>query len=221
MLAQLDEVVAELAGDEQAGGRFLELDAGRRRGLAGRRRAARRRGSSTTSCERHGHRGYRELCVRDPSWGDDPEGLGTIMQAMLRARLATGNAARPTQTWTTPTSRGRCAPSPGWPAPERAGARRPSPGWCWSPTGSSRGYRLLGEQLAETGRLPDADLVFFFDRSELPRCRAAPRTSPTWSPRPSRAVRRCRSRRGWSSRTSRSASRCRSGRSRPRASRTA
>ena len=31
------------------------------------------------------------------------------------------------------------------------------------------GYRHLGEVLAESGRLPDADLVFFFDRAELPR----------------------------------------------------
>lgn len=31
------------------------------------------------------------------------------------------------------------------------------------------GYRHLGEVLAKTGRLPDADLVFFFDRAELNR----------------------------------------------------
>ncbi|WP_241727962.1 PEP-utilizing enzyme, partial [Dietzia sp. DQ11-38-2] len=32
-----------------------------------------------------------------------------------------------------------------------------------------RGYRHLGEVLAAAGRLPDADLVFFFDRAELGR----------------------------------------------------
>lgn len=32
-----------------------------------------------------------------------------------------------------------------------------------------RGYRHLGEVLVETGRLSDADLVFFFDRAELQR----------------------------------------------------
>ena len=31
------------------------------------------------------------------------------------------------------------------------------------------GYHHLGEVLADSGRLPDADLVFFFDRAELPR----------------------------------------------------
>ena len=49
MLAQLDEVVAELAADEQAGGRVPRAGPGRRRGLADRTAAARRPRSSTTS----------------------------------------------------------------------------------------------------------------------------------------------------------------------------
>src|SRR5699024_10657890 len=36
------------------------------------------------------------------------------------------------------------------------------------------GYRHLGEVLAASGRLPDADLVFFFDRPELARIVGAP-----------------------------------------------
>ncbi len=38
----------------------------------------------------HGHRGYRELCVRDPSWRDDPTPLIQSMQAAVHARLVTG-----------------------------------------------------------------------------------------------------------------------------------
>lgn len=30
-----------------------------------------------------------------------------------------------------------------------------------------RGYRYLGELMVKEGKLPDADLVFFFDRKEL------------------------------------------------------
>jgi len=167
MLAQLDEVVAELAADEQAGGRFLELEAAD--AVA---RLVGGDGATTEKfnefLERHGHRGYRELCVRDPSWGDDPEGLGTIMQAMLRARLATGNASRPTHT----------IDDADLPRAVRSLARMARAGARGREATKSRmvlvahrlgrGYRLLGEQLAETGRLPDADLVFFFDRSELP-----------------------------------------------------
>ena len=84
------------AGRRRGGGPPLPRSWTRRgRGLGGRRQPARRPQKFNDFLARHGHRGYRELCLRDPSWGDDPEGLGTIMQAMLRARLATGNAARP------------------------------------------------------------------------------------------------------------------------------
>ncbi len=168
MLAQLDEVVAELAADEQAGSRFLGLDPAAAVGelIAG-------VGPTTQNfndfLERHGHRGYRELCVRDRSWGDDPEGLGTIMQAMLRARLATGNEARATQV----------VDDADLPRALRTMARMARAGARGREATKSRmvlvahrlgrGYRLLGEQLAELGRLPDADLVFFFDRSELPQ----------------------------------------------------
>ncbi len=167
MLAQLDEVVSELAADEVAGSRFQELAPAEAVGslVAG-------DGPTTQKfndfLERHGHRGYRELCVRDPSWGDDPEGLGTIMQAMLRARLATGNASRPTQT----------VDDAELPRALRTLARMARAGARGREATKSRmvlvahrlgrGYRLLGEQLAELGRLPDADLVFFLDRSELP-----------------------------------------------------
>lgn len=39
---------------------------------------------------RHGHRGYRELCLRDPSWRDDLSPLVQSMQAAVRARQLTG-----------------------------------------------------------------------------------------------------------------------------------
>jgi phosphohistidine swiveling domain-containing protein len=167
MLAQLDEVVAELAGDEQAGARFLELDAAGAVGwlVAG--------DDGTTQkfndfLERHGHRGYRELCVRDLSWGDDPEGLGTIMQAMLKARLATGNETRPTHV---PDDSELSGSVRTLARMARAGARgreATKSRMVLVAHRLNRGYHLLGEQLAESGRLPDPDLVFFFDRSELP-----------------------------------------------------
>ncbi|WP_134738976.1 PEP/pyruvate-binding domain-containing protein [Nocardioides sp. 503] len=167
MLSQLDEVVAELAGSTEAGGRFLEREPAEAvaRLLADGGATAQK---FAAFLARHGHRGYRELCVRDPSWGDDPEGLGTIMQGMLRARLATGNGNRPPQTVDDADlpralrTLARLA---------RAGARgreATKSRMVLVAHRLSRGYRLLGEQLAELGRLPDADLVFFFDRSELP-----------------------------------------------------
>ena len=38
----------------------------------------------------NGHRGYRELCMRDPAWRDDPAPLIQSMQAAVHARLVTG-----------------------------------------------------------------------------------------------------------------------------------
>ncbi|MFB4307398.1 PEP/pyruvate-binding domain-containing protein [Actinomadura sp. GTD37] len=166
MLEQLDDVVGRLAADAAEAEAFLGADAAeavaRLTGAGGPTGAA-----FDAFLRRHGHRGYRELCMRDPSWGDDPGGLGTIMQAMLRARLLTGGAVR-------------ADPSPreGASRAVRAMARLARAGARGREATKSRmvlvahrlgrGYRLLGERLAEAGRLPDADLVFFFDRSELP-----------------------------------------------------
>ncbi|MCX6398202.1 MAG: PEP-utilizing enzyme [Propionibacteriales bacterium] len=167
MLEQLDGVVTRLAAGQALAEKFLAFGpADAVIWLVG--------ASGPISAEfnaflsANGHRGYRELCLRDPSWGDDPEGLGTIMHAMLRARAATGASSRP-------------APpdlDAALPRALRAMARLARAGARGREATKSRmvlvahrlsqGYRLLGEQLAASGRLPDADLVFFFDRRDLP-----------------------------------------------------
>jgi phosphohistidine swiveling domain-containing protein len=168
LLEQLDDVVSRLAGDDAAAERFLTLDAADAViwliGVGG-----------TTSklfdafLARHGHRGYRELCMRDPSWADDGEGLGSIMQAMLRARRAPAGLTARLTTGPVDIKASRL---------ERALAKLAHAGARGREATKSRmvlvacrlkrGYRLLGEQLAATDVLPDADLVFFFDRAELP-----------------------------------------------------
>ena len=117
---------------------------------------------------RHGHRGYRELCMRDPAWAQDAEGLGSMMQAMVQsARGATGqqHPRRPVDVPATRTIRllARLA---------RGGARGREETKSKMALMAHRlklGYHHLGEVLASSGRLPDADLVFFFDRAELHR----------------------------------------------------
>ncbi len=176
MLGQLDGVVDRLAGDAHAGGRFLELAPGAAvEWLAD--------GTGATSrdlrdfLQRHGHRGYRELCLRDPSWGDDPEGLGTIMQAMLRARLATGRTARPPRAYDDADLSRALRTLARMARAGAAGREATKSRMVLVAHRLSRGYRLLGEQLAEQGRLPDADLVFFFHRRELPALLAAQDTA--------------------------------------------
>ena len=167
MVDELYAVVREIATDDTAAEHFLSA--------APSDAVTRLRNTDGPGAEplrqfliRHGHRGYRELCMRDPAWAQDAEGLGSMMQVMLQSvRDSTGE--RPTRTRVeTPGSRtvrllARLA---------QGGARGREETKSKMALMAHRlklGYRHLGDVLADSGRLPDADLVFFFDRSELPR----------------------------------------------------
>ncbi|UXA19394.1 PEP/pyruvate-binding domain-containing protein [Mycobacterium sp. SMC-4] len=169
MVEHLDAVVRTLAADAAAAHRFLSADAADA--------VTELRGSATSGGEalrqfliRHGHRGYRELCMRDPSWADDPAALGSMMQTMLRSARDPGSAraALHSHTPAPPTSRAvrllaRLA---------QGGARgreETKSKMALMAYALKRGYRHLGVVLARSGRLPDPDLVFFFDRGELAR----------------------------------------------------
>ncbi|TFV59414.1 pyruvate, water dikinase [Mycobacterium sp. PS03-16] len=167
MLDELQSVIRTIAADGAAKDRFLSAtpeDA-----VTGLRAANDPAGIALRRfLARHGHRGYRELCMRDASWAEDPLGLGSMMQVMLGA--VTDPTERPsTQTPAdAPTSRtlsllARLA---------QGGARgreETKSKMALMAHALKRGYRHLGEVLARSGRLPDADLVFFFDRGELSR----------------------------------------------------
>jgi pyruvate,water dikinase len=117
---------------------------------------------------RHGHRGYRELCMRDPSWKDKPAPLIQSMQAAVHARLLSGGIRELHSDeiqWSS-LSRGLR-----WILPKAHNAIRRR-----EQTKSQlvilaqrfkQAFRYLGEQMAAEGILPDADLVFFFSTDEL------------------------------------------------------
>jgi len=115
----------------------------------------------------HGHRSYRELCVREKAWVDEPEKLVASMQSAVAARYQGGHHARPVE----PVDVGQL----GWllrvilPITQRAISRRErNKSMLVEVTHRlKRGYRHLGDLLVEEGKLPDADLVFFFDQKEL------------------------------------------------------
>ena len=132
--------------------------------------------ASSSSSSRHGHRGYRELCMRDPSWGDDPTPLIQSMQAAVHARLAHRRPPRaaPTESRLVRARAAGCAGScPGRTTPSVA-ASTPSPSWWTWPTASSRRFATSATQMAAEGHLPDADLVYFFTTGELSAFIAAP-----------------------------------------------
>lgn len=167
MLDHLQAVVRTLAADREASGQFLADTP--EKAVTDLRRADSRSGTALREfLHRHGHRGYRELCMRDPSWADDPAGLGSMMQVMLRAtRTAAGPAperARRSDGESTPRAISFLARL------AQGGARgreETKAKMALMAHALKRGYRHLGEVLARTNRLPDADLVFFFDRGEL------------------------------------------------------
>ena len=116
----------------------------------------------------HGHRGYRELCMRDPSWADEPARLVHSIQAGVRSRIAghrhpegsRRHAALP-----------RVSGVLGWLLPRAHDAiRRREHTKSHLVRSAHRfkvAFRRLAALLVEEGTLPDADLLFFFTMGEL------------------------------------------------------
>lgn len=167
MLEELDSVVRAIAGDLATSEVFLTAAPGdavsQLLGATNPAGAALRR-----FLNRHGHRGYRELCMRDPSWAEDPEGLGAMMQVMVRSALDTASRGPVKASVEVPSSSSirflaRLA---------QGGARgreETKSKMALMAHSLKLGYRHLGGVLVKAGRLPDSDLVFFFDREELNR----------------------------------------------------
>ncbi|QQD19182.1 hypothetical protein I6N98_04825 [Spongiibacter nanhainus] len=117
--------------------------------------------------ERHGHRGYRELCMREPCWADNPESLVATMQASVAARLSgAAKSTRPPAVDVSSLSRGLR-----WILPKAHNAirRREATKSLLVDIANrfKRCYRALGQQLVREGKLEDADQVFFFTHDEL------------------------------------------------------
>ena len=176
MLEELDELIDEVARHPEAAERLVaaELDDA----MAWLRAEPALAPGLTAFLARHGHRGYRELCLRDPSWGDDISPLVQSMQAAVHARLLTGGRREITseQVDQAGLSRGLR-----WILPKAHNAiRRREHTKSQLVDVAHRfqiAFRGLGVQLASEGALPDADLVYFFTTQELPGFVASPTTA--------------------------------------------
>lgn len=123
----------------------------------------------------HGHRGYRELCIRDASWGDEPQQLVQSMQAGVVARLTSGATSHPVETnidWRS-LNRGLR-----WVLPKAHNAIRRRERTKSQLVLVAHKFKLalrhLGKLLVDEGKLPDADLLYFFTVEELPAVVATP-----------------------------------------------
>lgn len=117
--------------------------------------------------QRHGHRGYRELCMREACWADTPQQLIATMQASVAARLGGAKqSSKPTAIDPNTLSRGiRWILAKAHNAIRRREATKSL--LVDIANRFKRSYRALGEQLAAEGKLDDADQVFFFTHREL------------------------------------------------------
>lgn len=173
MLHQLDALVAKVA--EQPGVKEAFCSAGATAARDWLRGHAAVGGEFAAFLARHGHRGYRELCMRDPAWGDDPLPLVQSMQASVAARLGSAglHVAEEPGIELGSLSRGLR-----WALPRAHDAirrREHTKSLLVLVAYRFKGaFRHLGRLLVAEGHLPDADLVNFFTFGELPAFVAAP-----------------------------------------------
>ncbi|WP_159931107.1 PEP/pyruvate-binding domain-containing protein [Oceanicoccus sp. KOV_DT_Chl] len=166
MLEQLDALVDRIAEHPDAAASFQQANT--EQALSWLRQTQPLSFQFAEFLQRHGHRGYRELCMRDPAWGDNPQPLIQSMQAAVAGRLLTGSgrAMQAEKIDYAALSRGLR-----WVLPKAHAAIRRREHTKSLLADSShrfkRAFRHLGGLLAEEGKLPDADLVCFFSLEEL------------------------------------------------------
>ncbi len=167
MVEQLDAVVDMIALDADEAERFRGLDAdkalewlqGDSSGEVGE--------AFADFLSRHGHRGYRELCVREKAWREDPVQVVTTMQATIGSRLS--GHYQPRASLAVDLNELSGALKRFLPAAHKAiRQREETKSMLVEATYRLKiGYRHLGRLLVQEGHLDDEDLVYFFSRAEL------------------------------------------------------
>ncbi len=118
--------------------------------------------------DRHGHRAVRELELRQKEWAVDPAPLISSLQSGLRARLKFGTRRRPEAR---PRATSQDHPILRRLLPFAHAAIRTrehtKSGLVAVTTAFKHAYRALGSRMAEEGKLPDQDSVFFLTHQEL------------------------------------------------------
>lgn len=167
MVEQLDAIVDQIATNEENASSFRTITAERALAWLRSDNSGDSGRAFTAFLKRHGHRGYRELCVREKAWRDDPTQVVITMQASIAARL-TGSYA-PRKTSEIDLSALNFALK--WLLPHAHKAirqREQTKSMLVDATYRLKcGYRHLGKLLSEQGLLEDEDLVFFLSREEL------------------------------------------------------
>ncbi|GHD13404.1 hypothetical protein GCM10007052_15560 [Halioglobus japonicus] len=168
LVEQLDDIARGIAGLERdTAEAFCELSPAEALAWLGDKTTSDIANAFDAFLERHGHRGYRELCVRQPSWSQHPESLVSTLQASVKARLAGAtDDVSPTAINLDELSRGLR-----WILPKAHNAirrREATKSMLVKATHTlSEAYHVLGQRLVAKGVLKDSDQVFFFSHAEL------------------------------------------------------
>lgn len=124
---------------------------------------------------RHGHRAYRELCVREKGWAEDPLPLIRTLQVSVRSQLS-GATRRVAETQAVDASEYNGFVR--WLLPRvHNGIRRRERTkslLVYITREAGKAYRHLGRLLVQQDVLPDEDLVCFFTHEELRACSGVP-----------------------------------------------
>ncbi|HYC19953.1 MAG TPA: PEP-utilizing enzyme, partial [Candidatus Bathyarchaeia archaeon] len=163
--AGIDRIVAALVEhDGSELDRLLALDAKAADSFLRREASAPARREYAAYLERHGHRGERELELREKEWAEDPTPIVEAVLSGIRA-LRVGHVTPPkAEQRSVPRTLALLA---------RIGhrsirAREVSKSQLVLVTSFfKRAYRTLGRQMVDDGLLPDDDLVFFLQHGEL------------------------------------------------------
>jgi phosphohistidine swiveling domain-containing protein len=176
MVAQLDAVVDLLAGDEPGALQFRQWSSADALAWLQSEQSGSVGTAFTAFLDRHGHRGYRELCIGEKAWREDPAQVVTTMQASIAVRLA--GSYRPRQAPAIDDSQTSAALRWLLPAAHKAIRQRElTKSMLVEATYRLKlGYRHLGKLLQQEGKLDDADLVYFLSREELSDFCRAPST---------------------------------------------
>lgn len=167
LVAQLDEVVDQIATHADVVSAFQQADTSAALAWLQGPESGAAALCFADFLKLHGHRSFRELCLREKGWVDEPEKLVRTMQASVAARFT--EAYQPRQVATI--EPGDLSRAMRWLLPKAHRAvrqREQSKSLLVETTHRlKRGYRHLGKLLVSEGRLQDADLVFFMTHKEL------------------------------------------------------
>lgn len=167
MVEQLDGILDLLAQDKTAAQNFSDASAAMALAWLNKPQSAAVGQRFREFLQRHGHRGYRELCVRSAAWVDEPERLVESMQASIASRLSgvyTPKRIESVDIESLPLALRMLLPK----AHDAIRLREQTKSALVLCTHKLQcGYQHLGKLLQQENKLPDADLVFFMSREEL------------------------------------------------------